>query len=47
MLEIIKPPRTLWGDFPDVLIHAHESAVKQHRHTKPPSRVMAFRLLHL
>ncbi len=30
MLEIIKPPRTLWGDFPDVLIHAHESAVKQH-----------------
>lgn len=24
------PPRTAWGDFPDVLIHASESAVKQH-----------------
>jgi hypothetical protein len=24
------PPRTPWGDFPDVLIHASESAVKQH-----------------
>lgn len=26
-----KPPRTPWGNFPDVLIHASESAVKQHR----------------
>ena len=24
------PPRTPWGAFPDVLIHASESAVKQH-----------------
>lgn len=24
------PPRTPWNDFPDVLIHASESAVKQH-----------------
>ncbi len=24
------PPRTPWGSFPDVLIHASESAVKQH-----------------
>ena len=30
MLENIKPPRTAWGNFPDVLIHATESAVKQH-----------------
>lgn len=30
MSEIAKPPRTPWGDFPDVLIHASESAVKQH-----------------
>jgi hypothetical protein len=26
----MKPPRIPWGDFPDVLIHASESAVKQH-----------------
>ena len=26
----IKPPRAPWGNFPDVLIHASESAVKQH-----------------
>ncbi len=25
-----QPPRTPWGAFPDVLIHASESAVKQH-----------------
>lgn len=25
-----KPPRSPWNDFPDVLIHASESAVKQH-----------------
>lgn len=25
-----KPPRVPWGDFPDVLIHTSESAVKQH-----------------
>ena len=30
MSEMIKPPRTAWGNFPDVLIHASESAVKQH-----------------
>ena len=30
MSEVIKPPRTPWGNFPDVLIHASESAVKQH-----------------
>ncbi len=30
MSEIIKPPRTPWGAFPEVLIHASESAVKQH-----------------
>ena len=30
MLEILKPPRTPWSVFPDVLIHASESAVKQH-----------------
>jgi hypothetical protein len=26
----MKPPQTPWGEFPDVLIHASESAVKQH-----------------
>lgn len=26
----MKPPRTAWHDFPDVLIHASETAVKQH-----------------
>jgi hypothetical protein len=26
----MKPPRAAWGDFPDVLIHADESAVKRH-----------------
>lgn len=26
------PPRTPWNDFPDVFIHATESAVKQHVH---------------
>jgi hypothetical protein len=30
MSELIQPPRTPWGNFPDVLIHASESAVKQH-----------------
>ena len=30
MPEPIHPPRTPWGHFPDVLIHASESAVKQH-----------------
>lgn len=30
MSDTIKPPRTPWGTFPDVLIHASESAVKQH-----------------
>ena len=30
MSDIAKPPRTPWGTFPDVLIHASESAVKQH-----------------
>ena len=26
----VKPPRAAWNEFPDVLIHASESAVKQH-----------------
>lgn len=30
MSELIHPPRSPWGNFPDVLIHASESAVKQH-----------------
>lgn len=30
MSDPAKPPRTPWGTFPDVLIHAPESAVKQH-----------------
>lgn len=30
MSQQIQPPRTPWGHFPDVLIHASESAVKQH-----------------
>jgi len=28
----VKPPRAAWNKFPDVLIHASESAVKQHPH---------------
>jgi hypothetical protein len=28
--DTVKPPRTPWGIFPDVLIHASETAVKQH-----------------
>ncbi|MBK9439871.1 MAG: phosphoribosyltransferase [Comamonadaceae bacterium] len=30
MSKLLPPPRTPWGNFPDVLIHASESAVKQH-----------------
>ena len=30
MPHLPPPPRTPWGAFPDVLIHASESAVKQH-----------------
>lgn len=30
MSDPAHPPRTPWGNFPDVLIHASESAVKQH-----------------
>lgn len=30
MPHLPNPPRTPWGVFPDVLIHASESAVKQH-----------------
>jgi len=30
MSDAVKPPRTPWDNFPDVLIHAPESAVKQH-----------------
>ena len=30
MFDDIKPPRAAWSNFPDVLIHASESAVKQH-----------------
>ena len=29
-MEILKPTRSEWGDFPDVLIHADESVVKKH-----------------
>jgi hypothetical protein len=29
-IAFMKPPRRLWADFPDVLIHAAESRVKQH-----------------
>jgi hypothetical protein len=30
MKDWVKPPRTPWGSFPDVLIHASETAVKMH-----------------
>jgi len=30
MSDVIQPPRTPWRHFPDVLIHASESAVKTH-----------------
>jgi adenine/guanine phosphoribosyltransferase-like PRPP-binding protein len=30
MSALIQPPRTPWGDFPDVLIHSDESTVKKH-----------------
>jgi hypothetical protein len=30
MTDWSKPPRKHWGDFPEVLIHASETAVKQH-----------------
>ncbi len=30
MQKIAKPPRVPWNNFPNVLIHANESAVKQH-----------------
>jgi len=30
MSDIHRPPRTAWGTFPDVVIYAAESAVKQH-----------------
>ena len=30
MTNIVKPPRTPWGVFPEVLIHASESVDKQH-----------------
>ena len=30
MSNTVKPSRSLWSNFPDVLIHASESAVKQH-----------------
>jgi hypothetical protein len=29
-INAIYPPRTAWGDLPDVLIHSPESSVKQH-----------------
>lgn len=29
-ISAMHPPRTPWGEFPDVLIHSSESAVKQH-----------------
>ena len=30
MTSQAQPPRTVWNSFPDVLIHASETAVKQH-----------------
>ena len=30
MISHVQPPRTAWRNFPDVVIHASESAVKQH-----------------
>ena len=30
MISHVQPPRTVWRNFPDVVIHASESAVKQH-----------------
>jgi hypothetical protein len=30
MSKWVKPPRTPWGEFPDVLIHANETSVKHH-----------------
>ena len=30
MISHVQPPRTAWRDFPDVVMHASESAVKQH-----------------
>lgn len=30
MSDMVQPPRTPWSNFPDVLIHAAESTVKQH-----------------
>ena len=29
-INAMYPPRTAWGDLPDVLIHSPESSVKQH-----------------
>ena len=29
-MSLMRPPRTAWGDIPDVLIHSSESNVKQH-----------------
>jgi hypothetical protein len=29
-MEMDNPPRSAWRNFPDVLIHAQESAVKKH-----------------
>ena len=26
----VKPPRAPWGNFPDVILHAGETAVKKH-----------------
>jgi hypothetical protein len=44
----MKPPRTLWKNFPDVLIHANESGVKQHadyRAAKSGDGLAAIRLV--
>jgi hypothetical protein len=44
----MKPPRTAWNHFPNVLIHASESSVKQHgdyRHAKSGNGLAAIHLV--
>jgi hypothetical protein len=43
----MKPPRTAWHDFPDVLIHASETAVKQHPSYRAAKRGDAVAAVHL
>ena len=49
MATALQPPRTPWANFPDVLIHASESAVKQHpayKAAKAGDGVAAMALIH-